>query len=135
MFKEIYLKYKEQIAYLFFGIMTTVINFVVYFVLTNVFETNEFVANSIAWVVSVAFAFITNKLFVFESKNFNTKTLFKEITGFISARIASFGIEMIIMYIGISLLLINDIFVKIASNVVVIITNYVLSKLIIFKNK
>lgn len=135
MIKNICLKYKEQISYLFFGVMTTVINFIIYFVLTNAFRMDELVANSFAWIASVLFAFITNKLFVFNSKNIDKKTLVKEVTGFIGARIVSFWMETMIMYIGINLLFINDIIVKVFSNAMVIIMNYILSKLIVFKKK
>lgn len=135
MLKNLFVKYKEQISYLFFGVMTTVINFITYFALTKLFNTDEMIANIIAWIVSVAFAFVSNKLFVFESKSFDKNTLLKEITGFVSSRIASLGIDMTIMYIGINLLFINDAIVKIVSNVVVIVLNYILSKLIVFKDK
>lgn len=135
MIKNIYLKYKEQISYLFFGVITTVVNFIVYFALTNVFNINELVSNSFAWIASVLFAFVTNKLFVFDSKNTDQKTLVREVFGFAGARIVSFGIETVIMYIGINLLLINDVFVKVFTNVLVIIINYILSKLIVFKKK
>lgn len=135
MLKNILSKYKEQISYLFFGVMTTVINFITYFSLTNLFNSNEMLANVIAWIASVAFAFVSNKLFVFESKKWDKNTLLKEATGFVSSRVASLGIDMTIMYIGINLLLFNDAIVKIVSNIVVIVLNYILSKLIVFKNE
>ena len=66
--KELFLKYKEVIAYLFFGGLTTVVNIVAYFVCTSIFALNYLVANAIAWVASVAFAYVTNRTWVFESK-------------------------------------------------------------------
>ena len=93
------------------------------------------ISNWIAWIVAVLFAYITNKFFVFESKKINIKFLIKELSSFVSCRLLSGIIEMILMYTMISLMSLNDFIVKIITNVVVVILNFIFSKLIIFKNK
>ena len=76
---NIYKKNKEIINYLIFGVLTTVVSFVVYFIFAKVFKIDEVISNVISWFFSVLFAFITNKLYVFESKETGKKTLLKEI--------------------------------------------------------
>lgn len=132
---SIYDKYKEGILYLFFGALSTFMNIIVYALLANVFNINYMVSNIIAWVLSVIFAYLTNKIYVFESKTIDKKELIKEITSFFIARLLSLVLDVIVMYIGISVLHFNDIFIKIFSNILVIVANYFMSKLFIFSNK
>ena len=133
--KELFNKYKELIMYGIMGVLTTVINIIAFAICEKIFGINALISNIIAWIVSVIFAYITNKLFVFESKSFKRDVLIKEIISFTSARIFSLLLEEVIIYIMIDLMNINSLIVKIFSNVVVIAVNYVLSKLIIFKKK
>lgn len=128
-------KYKETISYLIFGILSTIVNIATYVFFSRIIKINFMVSNIIAWFVAVIFAYITNKFFVFESKNINIKFILKEITSFMSLRILSGLTELILMYIMINLILINDFIVKIITNIVVVILNFIFSKLIIFKNK
>lgn len=132
---NIYDKYKEGILYLIFGGLTTVLNIVSYTLLANLLNINYMVSNVIAWILSVIFAYVTNKIYVFESKTNTKSELIKEITSFFIARILSLLLDMAVMFIGISLLGINDVVIKILSNVFVIIANYFMSKIFIFKNK
>ncbi|HEY5561712.1 MAG TPA: GtrA family protein [Clostridiaceae bacterium] len=127
-------KYKQQIMYLIFGGLTTIVNIIIYSVFTRVFSFGTIESNVIAWVASVLFAYITNKLFVFHSKSLNMLTIVKELTAFISCRLFSGIMDMSIMFIFVNLLDFNDIVIKIISNIFVIIVNYFLSKLVIFKN-
>lgn len=129
--KELFIKYKELIMYLIFGVLTTLVNIIVYYVSTKIFLINYQISNVLAWILSVTFAFITNKLYVFESKN-NDKLL-KETISFYSLRLFSLGIDILIMYIMVSILNINDMISKIVSNVAIIIINYITSKLITFR--
>lgn len=129
--KELFIKYKELIMYLIFGVLTTLVNIIVYYVSTKIFLINYQISNVLAWILSVTFAFITNKLYVFESKT-NDKLL-KETISFYSLRLFSLGIDILIMYIMVSILNINDMISKIVSNVVIIIINYITSKLITFR--
>lgn len=132
---SIYDKYKEGILYLFFGALSTFMNIIVYALLANVLKINYMISNIIAWVLSVIFAYLTNKLYVFESKTKGKKELLKEITSFFIARVLSLLLDVAVMYIGISVLHFNDIFIKVLSNVFVIIANYFMSKIFIFRNK
>ncbi len=132
---ELYRKYKETILYLVFGGLTTLINIVTYWLLTKPLGIDFMVSNAIAWAVSVLFAFVTNKLFVFESKGLNAALVVKELVLFVGARLFSGALDMGIMYLFIDILHFNDLLIKVLSNVIVIIVNYVLSKLIIFKKK
>lgn len=128
-------EYKETISYLIFGILSTIVNIATYVFFSRIIKINFMVSNIIAWFVAVIFAYITNKFFVFESKNINIKFILKEITSFMSLRILSGLTELILMYIMINIMLINDFIVKIITNIVVVILNFIFSKLIIFKNK
>lgn len=126
-------KYRVIILYLVFGVLTTLINIATYTFLTKVFNINYLISNIIAWILSVIFAYITNKLYVFESKSFKKSILLKEILSFFAARLFSLGVDMSFMYITIGILKYNDILMKVFSNIIVIILNYVFSKFIIFK--
>ena len=128
-------KYKETISYLIFGILSTIVNIATYVFFSRIIKINFMISNIIAWFVAVIFAYITNKFFVFESKDINIKFILKEITSFMSLRILSGLTELILMYIMINIMLINDFIVKIITNIVVVILNFIFSKLIIFKNK
>lgn len=90
-------------------------------------------ANSLAWILAVLFAYVTNKFFVFESKRIEIRFVFKEFLSFVSFRLLSGVVEMLIMYVMIDLLFVNDIIVKVFTNIVVIVLNYLFSKMIIFK--
>ena len=133
--KELLKKYKEIILYFIFGVLTTIVNVIVYSIGTKMFNLNYQISNIIAWIVSVIFAFITNKLYVFESKDKSLKVILKEGLSFCGCRIFSLGADLATMYIMVSILNINDIIAKIAANIVVAIINYVFSKLIIFKKE
>lgn len=126
-------KYKQTILYLIFGVLSTIVNIVTYVVCTRNLNIEFLISNWIAWIAAVLFAYITNKFFVFESKKTNIKFLIKEFSSFVSCRILSGIIEMILMYVMISLMSLNDFIVKIITNVVVVILNFIFSKLIIFK--
>ncbi|MCC0749636.1 GtrA family protein [Clostridioides sp. ZZV13-5731] len=129
----IFKKHKETILYLFFGAFTTLVNIVSYLFFTRIISFNFMVANALAWILAVLFAYVTNKFFVFESKKVEIKFLFKEFLSFVSFRLLSGIIEMVIMYVMIDLLFVNDIIVKVFTNVVVIVLNYLFSKMIIFR--
>lgn len=131
--KELIKKYKEVIRYLVIGILTTVINYIVFAILVNNVKIEMHTSNIIAWIVSVIFAYFTNKLFVFESKSFKLNTLIKEITSFTISRIFSLLLEETILYIFVNLLNMNKLVIKLIANILVIILNYILSKFIIFK--
>ncbi|AUA38032.1 membrane protein, GtrA family [Clostridioides difficile] len=126
-------KHRETILYLFFGAFTTLVNIVSYLFFTRVILFNFMVANALAWILAVLFAYVTNKFFVFESKRIEIRFVFKEFLSFVSFRLLSGVVEMLIMYVMIDLLFVNDVIVKIFTNIVVIVLNYLFSKMIIFK--
>ena len=128
---------KEVISYLIVGVLTTVVSFVTYFALTRTFLNPDNavklqIANIISWIAAVAFAYITNRIFVFESKN---KNIFLEIVLFVAARLLSLAMDMGCMFIVVTLLKRSDLIGKLVSQVVVTIANYILSKLIVFRRK
>ena len=125
-------KYREVLLYLVFGGLTTLINIISFFILRK-FNIALYISNAIAWILSVLFAFITNKLFVFESKGKSKKENTKELVSFFGFRILSLVIDMGAMYLLLDVLNIKELIAKIVSNVVVIILNYIFSKLFIFK--
>ena len=132
---SLYKKYEEIINYLIVGGLTTVVSLVTYYacVLTilNPKDALELqIANIISWIVSVSFAYITNRIFVFKSKS---KNILKEIGSFVSARVITLILDMFIMFLLVTLMGINDKVSKIIVQVVVIILNYVFSKLFVFK--
>ena len=126
-----YNQYREVINYLVFGGLTTVVNIVSFYIM-DIMGINTYVNNTIAWVLSVIFAYVTNKLFVFESKTSNRKELTKEIGSFFAARLFSYAVDMIGMYLFVSILFINKMISKVVMNIIVIILNYIFSKLFIF---
>lgn len=132
---DLFNKYKEIIMYLIFGVLTTVVSLVTYYVLTlTILNPNSALqlqlANIISWIVSVAFAYVTNRKFVFESKSEN---IVKELSSFVGGRVLTLLMDMAIMFIFVTLLHFNDKIFKIVSQVVVIVANYVISKLFVFK--
>lgn len=132
---QIYQKEKEIIYYLIFGVLTTIVSLVIYYGLIYTILNPEValelqIANIISWIGSVLFAYITNRKFVFQSK---TKKKGKEFLSFVGARVATLLMDMSIMYIGVTVLKGNDKLLKMVSQVIVIATNYVLSKLLVFK--
>ncbi len=132
---KLYKKYEEIINYLIVGGLTTVVSLIVYYgcVLTFLDPKNALelqIANIISWIISVAFAYITNRIFVFKSKN---KNYFKEIVSFVGARIATLFMDMFTMFLLVTVLNGNDKIAKIISQIIVIVANYVFSKLFVFK--
>ena len=133
--KDFLKKHKAIILYLIFGGLTTLINIGVYWLCERVFGLSTAPSNIIAWVAAVLFAFVTNKIYVFESKNKDIKLVLKELGNFIFYRLISGGIDMGIMLVGVDLMHIDSMIVKVFSNVIVVILNYIASKYIIFRKK
>ena len=132
---NIYRRHREQIDYLFWGVMTTVVNFAVYFVCTRALNIHHLASNAAAWVVSVAFAYFVNKIFVFRAKDWTGKVVLREAAQFTSGRIASGVMEMVLLLVFVDWLGLPDAIIKVISNVLVIIVNYIISKFLVFKRK
>lgn len=151
---------KEFVTYVIFGVFTTAINLITFYVFNKLFmaigwdgvlngiipegtmlyrvlvDGSDYLdANFIAFVIAVIFAFITNKLWVFESKSWKPSIAVKEFTEFLGARVLSFVIETILMFFLVTGLSLNEMLSKLAVGIIIIILNYVFSKLIVFKNR
>lgn len=135
---ELFKKYvnKETILYLVFGVLTTIVNYVVFWISDEILgEKYYLVSTWVAWILAVLFAFVTNKIYVFESKKADLKTLSRELFSFTVARILSLVFQLIFMYVTVDLLKINRYIAMLVSNVFVMIMNYFFSKLFIFKKE
>lgn len=126
-------KYKSILMYLFFGICTTVINIVTYWMFYISLDVPNVLSTIFSWIISVLFAYITNKLWVFESRSFGKKVLVREIATFFGARFISGIIDLAIMFLFVDMLLFPAMIIKFISNIFVVIFNYVASKVVIFK--
>ena len=138
MFKKVWdmtIKYWDILSYLFFGVLTTVVNYVVYLPCYNILGFSAMVSNGIAWVVAVAFAYLTNKPFVFRSNDWSMKTVFPELTKFVGCRIGSGLAETFILFITVDLLGFNGNLWKLFTSVLVVVLNYIGSKLLVFRRK
>ena len=128
-----YQKYKGILLYLFFGACTTVLNIAVYYLFYNVWNLPNVASTIIAWVIAVAFAYITNKLFVFESKKWRLSLFFREVLSFFGCRLITGILDVVIMYLAVDVMARNSLLWKLISNVIVTVLNYFASKLYIFK--
>ncbi|MBQ3666369.1 MAG: YfhO family protein [Lachnospiraceae bacterium] len=125
---------RETIYYLIFGVLTTIVDFSIYFILTHV-SVNYLIANTISWCIAFIFAFVTNKLIVFRSKKTDFITMMNEFTGFLGARLFSLLFSLVFMYLTVTLFGMNDFLAKVIASIFVVIINYVFSKLFIFNTK
>lgn len=128
-------KYYDILAYLFFGVLTTAVNYVVYLPCYNMVHFSAAVSNVIAWAFAVAFAYLTNKPFVFKSYDWSAKTVMPELGRFVGSRVASGALETAMIYITVDLLRWNGNLMKLVTSVLVVILNYVASKLLVFKHQ
>lgn len=126
-------KHYDILAYLFFGVLTTAVNYIVYLPCYNLMHFSAAVSNVIAWVVAVAFAYLTNKPFVFKSHDWSAKTVVPELTKFVTCRIGSGVMETAIIFLTVDLLHWNGNVMKLITSVLVVILNYVASKLVVFR--
>ena len=133
--KALYEKYKDLIPYVIFGVLTTIVNYVSYWLFAHPFACGTVFSTAVAWVLSVLFAYVTNRRWVFHSEAKGAKAIGKEFAAFLGARLGTGLLDMLIMYLCVDLLGWNDMVMKLASNVIVVILNYILSKFFIFKKK
>lgn len=134
---DLYRKHKEIVNYLIVGVLTTVVSLVVYYGLTlTVLDPEKAVqlqaANVISWIAAVVFAYFTNRRFVFESRSQN---MLKEAAAFFAARLSTLVLDMVLMFLLVTLLKCNDKIAKLVVQAAVIVANYVLSKFLVFKKK
>ena len=132
---DLYKKHEEGINYLIFGFLAFVLNYILYFVFADTLAMHYMAATVLSWVLTVVFAYWTNRTFVFKSQNKDKKAVVTEFLSFIGARVATEVLEIGLMYLMVDLLSINDKISKLVCQVLVILANYVLSKIWIFKDK
>ncbi len=132
--KELLKKYRGEIIYLVFGVLTTLVNYLVYIPCLHYLKSAS-VSNSIAWVFAVVFAYLTNKPFVFESHDWSIEVVAPEFVKFIGTRVASWLVETGILFLTVDTLQWNGIVWKLITSVLVVILNYVGSKLLVFRRK
>ncbi|MBS6043243.1 GtrA family protein [Clostridium baratii] len=119
--------------YIIFGVLTTVLNFLVYIIFTRVFEANFLISNAVAWLLAVIFAFITNKIYVFNSTDYNIKFIIKEFSEFTISRIFTGLLDIGLLYLFVSIIHMNDLISKIIIGIIITILNYVISKMYVFR--
>ena len=131
--KNLVQKHWDILSYLFFGGLTTVVNYLVYLPCYNLLNLSAAASNAIAWAVAVAFAYLTNKPFVFRSHDWSMKTVVPELTKFVTCRIGSGLLETGILFLCVDLWAWNGNVWKLITSVLVVILNYIASKLLVFK--
>lgn len=132
--KKVFDKYKDIIPYAVFGVLTTLVNILAYWIMAHPLNMGVMPSTIVAWVAAVFFAYVTNRKWVFHSEANSTKAIAKEIISFFVCRLATGIVDWGCMFIFVDKLHLNDVIVKTAANVLVIILNYVASKLVIFKH-
>ena len=130
----LYRKHEEGINYLIFGFLAFVLNYILYFVFADAVAMHYMAATGVSWVLTVVFAYWTNRTFVFKSQNKETKAVVTEFVSFIGARVATEVLELGLMYLMVDVMAVNDKISKLICQVIVILANYVLSKIWIFKD-
>ena len=125
--------FKEIAAYLIFGVLTTIVNIVVYWLAAHPLGIGTVPSSVIAWIAAVLFAYVTNRIWVFHSETTGTSGIIREMAYFFSARLATGVIDWLFMYVTVDILGFNDVYMKVIANVIVVILNYVASKLLIFR--
>jgi len=139
MLKKLYEQYREIVDYLFWGGVAFVLSMVLYWIFTSPMGWNEVLGNTVDWVICVLFTYVTNRVFVFKSKTTGIKGIGKEFVQFVLARLFTLILEDIVIFVGCNLMGYDtglaSMVVKFIGQAVVIITNYILSKLIIFRKK
>lgn len=133
--KDLLNKYRDIILYGIFGVLTTVVNIAAYWVMAHLFKAGTMPSTLIAWVAAVLFAYVTNRKWVFHSEATTLKAVVKELVSFFTCRLATGVVDWACMFVFVDLLHFNDVVIKAAANILVIILNYIASKLIIFKHK
>ena len=128
-------KYWDILTYLFFGVLTTAVNYLVYLPCYNLLHWSAGLSNVLAWIVAVAFAFLTNKPFVFRSHDWSWKVLWPELTKFVGCRIGSGVLETAILMVTVDWLKCNGNVWKLITAVLVVILNYIGSKFLVFNDK
>ena len=133
--KKLFCTYKLQILYLIFGIGTTLINITLYNLCYYQFLLSNFLSNMISWLISVLFAYVSNKIWVFENKDFRCSVILKELSSFMLCRVLTGALDILIMFVSVDVFEMAAWLFKILSNIIVIICNFIASKIIFVKRE
>lgn len=134
-FEPFYKKNKEVLMYLFFGVLTTVVSIASYALFNVAMGINELISNVLSWILAVLFAFFTNRIWVFASPTKTVREFFEQLVTFSGGRLVTLGIEELIIFVFVTILHFNSMLIKFVAQVVVIVLNYVISKLVVFRKK
>lgn len=132
--KELIIRHKQMILYVVFGALTTAVNIVSYWLLTRLFHCSVEISTALAWVLSVLFAYVTNRTWVFESHASGAGEVIREIVSFFLSRLSTGLLDWLVMFVFVTKLHLPDMPVKLASNVIVIVLNYILSRFLVFRS-
>ena len=130
-----YREHREGMRYLVFGLLTTLLNLLIFTICVRIIKIPVLISTIISWIIAVLFAYVTNKLYVFDSKVIQKKELAREIISFFYARIITLVIEIVFLWATVIKLELNEIIMKIIANIIVIVLNFVFSKIYIFKKE
>ena len=133
-FRHVYYKHREGLLYLFFGGLTVLLAVFVYVILLRGFGIHELISNIVSWIAGVTFSFFTTKKWVFLDRNWQVKYVIRQIFDFYMARLATLLLQEVLIYIFITRMRFNDVGVKIVTEFINIVLNYLVSKFIIFRN-
>lgn len=126
---------RETISYVICGVLTTIVSMGVYWLGYDFLNMDVLIANILSWVISVSFAYVVNKIFVFQSKTRQFNEVLKEVIAFFGGRVGTLLVETLILFIFVTLIGLHEMLVKLAAQFIVLVLNYVISKLFIFKDK
>ena len=132
---KLFQKYREPLLYLIFGGLTTIVSIVSYAACERILGMDPLVANIISWILAVSFAYVTNRKWVFESRAVGTGPVLREIVSFFGGRLATLGLEEVMLWVGIRLMGLDSLLVKLIAQIAVILSNYVISKVFVFRKK
>lgn len=133
--RPLYTRYKEILLYVFFGALTTVVSFGTFYIFADLLNIHELIANVISWIFAVTFAYVTNRTWVFGDKAHTRSGIMREAAAFYSGRLATLGFEELVIFIFVTVLGFNDMIIKIIATVGVLVLNYIISKLVVFKKE
>lgn len=133
--RALFQKYRGLILYGIFGVCTTLVNIAAYWLCARVLHLPLTPSTVIAWILSVLFAYVTNRKWVFESQAQERGAVLKEILSFFTSRLSTGILDWLIMFICVKRLGMDDMLIKIASNVLVIALNYILGKFVVFRKR
>lgn len=131
----IYNRYREQILYIAFGALTTAVSILVYALFAELLSVDELIANVLSWLIAVMFAFVTNRIWVFRSEEKGRTAILRQMLTFYGGRVVTLLIEEFILWLFVKQLDFNGLAVKTAAQIAVIVLNYIISKLLIFRRK